>query len=96
MRKFIGHIRCPSCGVTYIIDPGQVTVYFNFDNAEQTAEVICCKCNQVVESKIDDQDIHAFKSRGIKFVPWHSKLPELSEEDIDNWDIEEELNEVAY
>lgn len=94
MNVFLGHIRCPGCGFTHIVNPKQVTIYFNQDSKDQIAEVICFRCKQVVEGVIDDQDLYAFSAKGVKVIPWASKFPPLKEEDIDNWDIEEELGSV--
>lgn len=96
MNVFIGHIRCPGCGFTHIVNPKQVTIYYNFDCKDQIAEVICFKCKQIVEGKIDDQDVFAFKARGVRLVPWQSRLSPLTEDEINNWDIEEELNSGIY
>lgn len=94
MNVFLGHIRCPSCGFTHIVNAKQVTIYFNQDQQAQLAHVVCLKCKQVVTGTIDDQDLYAFSAKGVKLVPWASTLSPLKEEDIDNWDVEEELNIV--
>ena len=94
MKMFIGHIRCPSCGFTHIVDSRQIVIYYNFDMRHQIAEVVCFNCKQVVSSTIDEADVYSFSARGVKLVPWQTKLPPLTESDIDNWDIEEELNGV--
>lgn len=92
--KYLGHIRCPQCGYTYITDPKRVIIYFNFDSPEQLTEVSCEGCDQILEGKIDLADVIAFSSNGVEISDLNNKFPPLTNNDIDNWDIEEELKSV--
>lgn len=94
MGKVIGYIECDSCSrYTQIDNPEQVTIWYHPDG-KPIASVECTSCGDTVESKIGMDHMRNFKKHGCRISDLSDKFEPLTEEMIDNWDIDAELKQL--
>ena len=89
---YLGYVECDECGkYTYINKPEEVKIWFHPDDAKALAEVDCVNCGVTVESKISFDHVQNFKRRGCTIMGLNDRYAPLTEEFIDEWDIDGEL-----
>ena len=92
----IGYVECDDCGAfTYLCRADEITIWYHPDDPKPVAEAYCAACDSVVSARIDFDHMANFKRYGCKVVSLHHKFEELTEEAIDEWDIDSELQMVA-
>jgi hypothetical protein len=67
-------------------------IWFAPDAQKQLVNVKCPGCGRVIEARLDFDDTAAFRSHGVVFKPLTEKFEPLTEQSIDEWDIDRELN----
>ncbi len=92
--SFIGYINCDRCNTQYIEDPDSVTVWYNDDNDQQLADVVCPQCHEISSDRIDLDTLYVFKMAGCHFKPFNDKFAPLTEDEIALWDINDELADI--
>jgi hypothetical protein len=89
---FIGFVECDACKVfTHITEPKNLTIWYHPDDPEILSEVRCPSCGHIQPSRIQYDDFSNFRKRGCSIRSFGEKFEPLTEEAIDEWDIDAEL-----
>ena len=70
-----------------------VTIWYNADDPQPIAEVRC-ECGDIITYPISTETLLVFKSNDVKIKKFNDKFDPLTEEMIEAWDIESELQEL--
>lgn len=92
MEKMMAWFICPDCGLQYVYNSDQLRIYHTADNHNYLINAMC-SCGQITEDYIDPIDLVVLSHKGVKVASLNSKYSELSEIDINSWDIDKELAE---
>lgn len=89
---YIGYAECDNCfKFVYYNDPSQIDIWYHEDDPCVLAEVKCTFCGHIVVSRIAYDHMANFRRRGCVLKDLNDKFPPLTEQEIDEWDIDAEL-----
>jgi hypothetical protein len=92
MKSFLVHATCDECTeVTYVRDAAGVKIWYHPDDPEPLSEVICGHCGYVIQCRIGMDHMLNLRQRGVEVKDLNDKFEPLTEEMIDEWDIDAEL-----
>lgn len=90
--SYLCHARCDECdNLTYVKDSEGVKIWYHPDDPEPLTEVICGHCGYVIQERIGMDHLMNLRARGVQVRDFNDKFEPLTEEMIDEWDIEAEL-----
>lgn len=94
---FLGYVQCDDCDrFVYIKKPTDIVIWFHPDDPRPLCEVTCPSCNKLVASRIDFDHMANFRRRGVTIRDFNDKFEALSEQMIEEWDIDSELDAFAF
>jgi predicted nucleic-acid-binding Zn-ribbon protein len=92
---YLGYAECDSCGkFNYYLKAEDISIWFHPDDPYALTEATCKKCGYTVVSRISHDHLRNFMRRGCALKDFSDRFKPLTEEEIDEWDIEAEWESV--
>jgi hypothetical protein len=91
--SYLAHARCGSCDKTvYMKNPADIKIWYHPDDPNPLTEVVCSFCGEIIRARITPDHYMNLRKRGCMIRGYGDRFEPLTEEMIDNWDIDAELS----
>lgn len=87
-------INCDNCGTVDIEDSADIVLWHTQDLIRIICEITCPRCMQPTTESIGSIPEQFFRGHGARTKDLNDKYEPLTETDIDNWNMMEELDEI--